>query len=63
MITVPNRVVQLRQVIESGEPVDTHKLATLQMLDLVVAGRQFMEEAVLHQEAEDEQIRAELSGR
>lgn len=62
MITVPNRVDQLREALERGQSLDTRKLARLQMLDLVVAGRQFMEEAVLHQEAEDERIQAELSG-
>lgn len=59
MITVPNRVKQLRDAIERGEPVTqakVNRLATLQVLDLVIAGREFVEQASIDQESDDARI-------
>lgn len=58
MIWTPDRLSGLIESIEKGEPVDTRKLATLQALDLVRAGRQFVIEAIEQQEAADERARA-----
>lgn len=54
MIWTPDRLAAAIESIEKGEPVDARKLATLQALDLVRAGRQFVIDAVEEQEAADE---------
>ena len=59
MIATLNRAAQLRDMIESGEPVsqaDVNRLATLQVLDVVVAGREFVEQAIAQQESDDARI-------
>jgi len=61
MIVTPNRVLELRNAIERGDPIDFGKLATLQLLDIVIAGRIAVESAVLAQEAEDERIREQFT--
>ncbi|MBX3450596.1 MAG: hypothetical protein KF777_13595 [Planctomycetaceae bacterium] len=57
MITRPNRLLEAVQAIEAGQPVDWDRLAKLQTLDLVIVGRQFIEQAVIEQEQADERIR------
>ena len=50
MITIPDRLAAVADAIERGERVDYQKVSTLQSIDLVRAGRQFVEEAVeLHE--------------
>lgn len=61
MITMPNRLVQARLLLEKGEPVPWGKLADLQVLDLVIMGRQFVEQAIKQHEAEDEFYQAKIS--
>lgn len=59
MISTPNRIKQLRDAIESGEQItqtEINRLATLQPLDLVIAGREFVEQAVVEQETNDARI-------
>lgn len=51
MITVPDRIADAIAARERGEQVDWRKLADLQALDLVRAGRQFVEEAIARDEA------------
>jgi hypothetical protein len=61
MIWTPDRLAELVASVESGAPVDLHRLAQLQALDLVRAGRAFVVEAIERQEAADEQYRAAAS--
>jgi hypothetical protein len=51
MITIPDRIADAIAARERGEQVDWRKLADLQALDLVRAGRQFVEEAIARDEA------------
>lgn len=51
MITIPDRIGDAISAMERGEQVDWRKLADLQALDLVRAGRQFVEDAILRDEA------------
>jgi hypothetical protein len=46
MIRIPDRLAAVAEAIEKGEAVDYRKVAMLQTIDLVRAGRQFVEEAV-----------------
>lgn len=65
MITTPNRLAQIRTALESGQAVDFERIAALQAMDLVIAGRQFVEEAAKFQEDTDDSIAkllAEVSG-
>ena len=57
MIVTPDRLSTAAAQIERGEQPDWQQLAELQALDLVRAGRAFMEAAILSQEAEDERIK------
>lgn len=51
MITIPDRLAAITDAIERGEAVDYRKVALLQSLDLVRAGRQFVEDAIeLHED-------------
>ncbi len=59
MITTPNRLEGVVESLEKGEPVDYKRVAQLQVLDLAIAGRKIVEEAVEFQEQENERIRAE----
>ena len=59
MITLPNRLSEVRESLQRGDKVDFRRLANLQALDLVIAGREFMEQAVLRQEAADAGIETE----
>ena len=54
MIQTPDRLADAIASIEKGEPVDWRKLADLQALDLVRAGRQHAEQAVRDNEARDD---------
>lgn len=56
MITTPNRLATARRALEEGEQVDWRKLKNLQALDLVIAGRELSEQAILSQEEADERI-------
>lgn len=60
MIWTPNRLAGVVEQLERGEPVDTGRLSALQALDLVIAGREFVQAAVLQNEAEDERIAADI---
>lgn len=58
MITTPNRIKGLIELVEGGASeadvgVCLRKIAILQPFDLVVAGRQFVEEAIKYHEVED----------
>jgi hypothetical protein len=58
MITVPDRLSELRDKLERGglSQADCDQAATLVALDLAIAGRQFVEQAIqLHEEADDVQ--------
>ncbi len=57
MITSPNRLKDIVEALEKGEPVDYGRVATLQVFDIAIAGRQAVEDAVRFQETEDERIR------
>jgi len=57
MISTPNRLKEVVASLEKSDPVDYGQVALLQMLDLAIAGRQAVEEAVQFQEEEDERIR------
>ena len=61
MIHLPDRLSTVIADIEAGKPVDVEKLHTLQALDLVRAGRQFVEEACQRQETWDEQAVAAVT--
>ncbi len=61
MITTPNRLKEVVEKLEKGESVDYGRVATLQMFDLAMAGREFVEDAARFQEAEDERIRELLT--
>lgn len=52
MIKTPDRIADAIAALERGEQVDWRKLQDLQALDLVRAGRQFVEEAIAYNEAE-----------
>lgn len=56
MITTPNRLSAIAEKIERGEAVDLQKVATLQAIDLVCAGRQFVEEAIRFNEEAHEDV-------
>lgn len=56
MIMPPNRLAEAVQAIERGESVDWNRIALLQPLDLVLAGRKFVEEAIQSQEREDDKL-------
>ena len=62
MIWTADRLAGVIESVEKGEPIDTKRLATLQALDLVRAGRQFVAQAIAQQEAADEQL-AKLGNR
>ena len=62
MISTPDRMGEAIAALERGEQVDWQKLADLQALDLVRAGRQFVEEAIRDHEAWDEEMRRVLVG-
>lgn len=57
MISLPNRVLQAMDLMEKGESVPWGKLAFLQVLDLVVIGRQFVEDAVQRDRDADDVFR------
>ena len=57
MLFPPNRVMQARELLEKGEPVDPKRLALLQALDLVIVGREFVEDAIRRHEEADEAFR------
>ena len=46
MIITPDRVAEARAALERGERPDYARLAELQMLDLVIAGREHVERAI-----------------
>lgn len=56
MITIPDRIGDAISAMERGEQVDWRKLADLQALDLVRAGRKFVEEAILRDEAANDDL-------
>jgi endonuclease YncB( thermonuclease family) len=53
MITTPDRMSGAIAAIERGETVDWQQLRTLSALDLVMAGRRFVEQAILRDEQFD----------
>lgn len=60
MVTLPNRLRDVREAIENGQPVssvDWGRVGFLQLLDVAIAGREFVEEAAARDEAENEWIR------
>lgn len=62
---IPNRLKDVRSELENGRPVsdiDWNRIGLLQTLDMVIAGREFVEEAAAREEAEDEWIRTEWLG-
>lgn len=61
MIVMPNRLEQAVAQLERGEPVDWNRLASLQSLDLVIAGRKFVEEAIQEHERADAAIEQQLT--
>lgn len=64
MIFPPSRLEQVLNAVEKGERVDPQKVATLQALDLVLAGRQFVEAAIKREEeADDRATKPFLGGR
>ena len=62
MITVPDRIADAIAARERGEQVDWRKLADLQALDLVRAGRQFVEQAILRDEAANDEMEKAFGG-
>lgn len=62
MITTPDRVGEAIAAIERGEQVDWQRLANLQLLDLVHAGRMFVEDAIRFQETEYDRAASQLTG-
>ena len=50
MVTTPDRIGAAIAAIEKGEQVDWQKLADLSSLDLIRAGRQFVEQAIVFNE-------------
>jgi hypothetical protein len=60
MIVTPNRALEWRNALERGEVVDLHRMSTLQLLDIVIAGRESVEAAILAQETEDDQLRKQF---
>jgi len=63
MIMTPNRLEGIVDALEKGDPVDYSRVADLQVLDLVIAGRKHVEQAIQFQEQEDEQAARELRER
>lgn len=62
MILTPDRIGDAIAQLEKSEQVDWQKLANLQALDLVRAGRRFVEEAIKSNEEWDDEIRKVLVG-
>jgi len=60
MIEMPNRLVEIREKIENGEPVDYSKYCDLVTLDIAIAGQEFVTDAGRFWEKEDDRIRREL---
>lgn len=58
MITTPDRLAAVIAAIERGEHVDWQRISVLSALDLVRAGRQFVEQALLREEHEDNTLEA-----
>lgn len=52
----PNRIEELRTAIQQGDSVDLNRVALLQALDLDIVARQFVEDAISRNEAEDERF-------
>jgi hypothetical protein len=62
MITIPDRIGDAISALERGEQVDWRKLADLQALDLVRAGRKFVEEAIARDEAATDTLEQSAGG-
>lgn len=60
MIVTPNRALEWRNALERGEVVDLNRMSTLQLLDIVIAGRESVEAAILAQETEDDRLRKQF---
>lgn len=54
---LPNRLLEAREAIERGEPVDWKRIHALQALDLAILGREFVERAAEHHEEENEHVK------
>ena len=63
MLQLPDRLAQVRQALERGEKPNLEQIAQLQALDLAIAGRRYVEEAIAAQEAEDVRIRETFTAR
>ena len=53
MISMPDRTSEAIRAIELGEPVDWKRLADLTTLDMVLFGKQCVEDAILENEKYD----------
>lgn len=63
MITLPDRLAALRERLAAGEPIDWRTEHDLLALDLVIAGEQYVAEALGRQEGADGQIPGHPTGR
>ena len=58
MLAVPDRLADVVQALEAGEPVDYGRVLELQALDIARAGEQFVRETIARHEEADEQVAA-----
>ena len=61
MVTTPNRLEELVRLVESNAPASEieqkkRQIITLQPIDLVIASRQLVEEAIQENEAQDARV-------
>ncbi len=60
MVVTPNRLEQVRDDLEQGNPVDLNKVAALQGLDIAIAGRQFAEQAANRDRKTDDNLKKQF---
>jgi hypothetical protein len=61
VITTPDILSALREQVRAGQPIDYRKASTEQALNIAIAGRQFVEEAIQLNEEHDDKL-AQLAG-
>jgi len=62
VITTPNRLEQIVKDLEQSNPIDFDKVATLQGLDLAIAGKQAVEQAIERELEFDANLEEQIRG-
>lgn len=60
MLTVPDRLREVRSNIEAGDPVDFRRVAQLQKLDIAILGRDYAKEAAQRWEEANNELEGHL---